>query len=89
MLPESYGITHRIGRLVPEADRDDVRELILQGYRIIYRVLPECVEILAVIHGSRNLAGEEIKPWESLKNSDFPPAQGCAGKINRAKRLIF
>ncbi len=26
---------------------------------------------------------------ESLKNSDFPPAQGCAGKIDRAKRLIL
>ncbi len=50
---------------LPEADRDDVRELILQGYRIIYRVLPECVEILTVIHGSRNLAGEETKPWET------------------------
>ncbi len=25
-----------IGRRVPEADRDDVRELIFQGYRIIY-----------------------------------------------------
>jgi len=26
---------------------------------------------------------------EGLKNSDLPPAQGCAGKINRCKRLIL
>ncbi len=26
---------------------------------------------------------------EGLKNSDLPPAQGCAGKIDRAKRLIL
>ena len=53
----------RIGRQVPEAeDRDDVRELIVQGYRIIYLVADE-LHILTVIHGSRNLAGEDVKPW--------------------------
>ncbi len=34
-----------------------------------------------------NDAEENTK--ESLKNSDFPPAQGWAGKIDRAKRLIL
>jgi addiction module RelE/StbE family toxin len=54
----------RIGRRVPEAgSRDDVRELIVQGYRIIYRVDIEDVHILTVIHGSRDLAGRENKPW--------------------------
>ncbi len=55
----------RLGRMVPEADdRDDVRELILQGYRIIYLLQEEQLLILTVIHGSRNLAGQEQKPWE-------------------------
>jgi len=55
----------RMGRTVPEADyRDDVRELIVQGYRIIYRLQTEQLQILTVIHGSRNLAAEEIKPWD-------------------------
>lgn len=54
----------RIGRPVPEADQDDVRELILQGYRIIYRIKPDLVQIIAVIHGSRNLAVKEVKPWD-------------------------
>ena len=54
----------RMGRKVPEADnRDDVRELIVQGYRIIYLLQTEELHILTVIHGSRNLAAQEVKPW--------------------------
>lgn len=55
----------KIGRLVPEAKgRDDVRELIYQGYRIIYLTQPEWVFIVTIIHGSRNLAAKEGKPWD-------------------------
>ena len=52
----------KIGRPVPEAEgRDDVRELIYRGYRIICLIQPKRI----FIHGSRNLAGEETKPWET------------------------
>jgi toxin ParE1/3/4 len=54
----------QMGRQVPEADRDDVRELIFQGYRIIYRTKPDRVQVITVIHGSRNLAAKEVKPWD-------------------------
>lgn len=57
-----------MGRPVPEAeDRNDVRELIQQGYRILYLVQAEReqVQILTILHGSRNLAGLPIKPWEA------------------------
>jgi len=54
----------KIGRPVPEADRDEVRELIYQGYRIIYRTQPERVQVLTVLHGSRDLAATEVKPWD-------------------------
>jgi len=51
---------------VPEADdRYDVRELIVQGYRIIYLLETEQLIILTVIHGSRNLGQQETKPWEN------------------------
>jgi toxin ParE1/3/4 len=40
---------------VPEYDRDDIREVLEYPYRIIYRVLPERVDVLAVIHGARRL----------------------------------
>jgi len=54
----------KMGRHVPEADdRDDVRELIVQGYRILYLVQPGHLHILTVLHGSRNLAGRKKKPW--------------------------
>lgn len=43
------------GRLVPEYDRDDVRELIERPYRIIYRIQRDQIEVLAVIHGAQLL----------------------------------
>jgi plasmid stabilization system protein ParE len=54
----------KIGRPVSEASREDVRELIFQGYRIIYRTKPDRVQIITVIHGSSNLSAKEIKPWD-------------------------
>ncbi|MBI5460759.1 MAG: type II toxin-antitoxin system RelE/ParE family toxin [Gammaproteobacteria bacterium] len=64
-LIEAVGVLRdhpKIGRRVPEAeDRDDVRELIFQSYRVIYLLETEQVYILAVIHGSRDLAGQEKK----------------------------
>jgi toxin ParE1/3/4 len=55
-----------IGRKVPEADDPDVREIIFQNYRIIYRILHETVQIIAVIRGSRDLAKWPLKPWEII-----------------------
>jgi toxin ParE1/3/4 len=53
-----------LGRRVPEADRDDIREIFFQAYRIIYRLMADRVQILAVVHGGRDLERIEIKPWE-------------------------
>ncbi len=53
-----------IGRQVPEAEnRNDVRELIFQGYRIIYLIQTDNVSIITVIHGSRDLSNVEKQPW--------------------------
>jgi plasmid stabilization system protein ParE len=43
------------GSKVPEYDADDIREVLEYPYRIIYRVFPDRVDILAVIHGARLL----------------------------------
>ena len=43
------------GRSVPEFERDDIREVIEGRYRLIYRIKPSQVDILAVIHGARLL----------------------------------
>ena len=46
----------RCGRMVPELKNHDIRELIYQNYRIVYRITEETgeIEILAVIHGARD-----------------------------------
>lgn len=41
------------GRKVPEYKADDVHELIETPYRIIYRIKPDQIDVLAVIHGAR------------------------------------
>jgi addiction module RelE/StbE family toxin len=53
------------GRRVPEARGvDGIRELLFQSYRIIYRLIGDRVQILAVLHGSRDLVRMTPKPWE-------------------------
>jgi toxin ParE1/3/4 len=51
------------GRAVPEVEEKNIRELLFQNYRIIYRVETERVVILTVIHGSRDLSHKKPKPW--------------------------
>ena len=43
------------GRMVPEFERNEIREVIEGRYRIIYLLEPEQVQVLAVIHGARDL----------------------------------
>ena len=40
------------GRIVPEAGRPEIRELVRPPYRIVYRRRPEVVEILLVFRSS-------------------------------------
>lgn len=44
------------GRVVPEIGDPNVRELFVWRYRLIYRVGPARVEVLAFIHSARDLA---------------------------------
>jgi toxin ParE1/3/4 len=44
-----------LGRKVPEFEDENVRELLVYSYRIIYRLLPDEALIVAVIHGKRVL----------------------------------
>ena len=54
-----------IGRAVPEAQSENVREIFYRSYRIIYRIVGERVDVLTVVHGSRDLWGQDPKPWET------------------------
>ena len=44
------------GRIIPEADDKSLREIIVQGYRVMYRLEQDRALILAVMHGSRDLS---------------------------------
>ncbi len=50
--------------MIPEAEDKTLREIIVQGYRIMYRLEPDRVLVLAVMHGSRDVAGVTDKPWD-------------------------
>src|SRR4051794_26811792 len=43
----------RSGRIVPERGRDDIREIIVLRYRVIYRLRADLVEIVTIHHGTR------------------------------------
>ena len=43
------------GSVVPEYNRSEVRELLVQSYRLIYRIVESEIRIVTIIHGSRRL----------------------------------
>jgi plasmid stabilization system protein ParE len=49
------------GRVVPELDRTNLRQLLVQGYRLLYEVTPAEVLILAFVHGARDLTGPGLE----------------------------
>ena len=43
------------GRLVPEFETEQIREVIEVSYRIIYYIKPEQIDVIAVLHAARNI----------------------------------
>lgn len=54
--------TH-LGRKVPEIDHDSIRELVVERYRVIYRLAQDRVEIIVVLHGRQDL----VKKFQERK----------------------
>lgn len=46
------------GRMVPEYEAPDIREVIESPYRIIYRIKVDQIDVLAVVHGAQLLPSE-------------------------------
>ena len=44
-----------LGQRVPELDDDFIRQLIVDRYRVIYRVRAQAVDLAAIVHGARDL----------------------------------
>ncbi|NOZ80024.1 MAG: type II toxin-antitoxin system RelE/ParE family toxin [Acidobacteria bacterium] len=52
------------GRIVPEySDRQDIREMLVRTYRVVYRVRPDTLEVLTIFEGHR-LFPEEALPGD-------------------------
>jgi addiction module RelE/StbE family toxin len=48
------------GRMAPEFRRRDIRELIVQRYRVFYRIRAGNVEVLSVLHGARDIQASDV-----------------------------
>lgn len=57
-------ISPKLGRIVPEINNKNIRELIFHNYRIIYRLKNDEIQIFSVIHGSRDLRKKKNRKWE-------------------------
>ena len=70
------------GRVVPEYGADDVREVIERPYRIIYRIKPEQIDVLAVVHGAR------MPPVEPLNHLNRSPARGRSSGVTPLQAAV-
>ncbi len=48
------------GRIVPELNRKDIRELIFGNYRIIYRIDDDVIYILTIRHSKQILSSDNL-----------------------------
>lgn len=56
---QQIGTAPYTGRQVPEYRRDDLREVLERPYRIIYRILPDRIDVISVMH-YRQLLPEDL-----------------------------
>ena len=63
---EALATTPRIGRTVPEAKLEHIRQRTVQSQRVIYAIddARQIVRILALVHVRQDLAARDTKPWE-------------------------
>ncbi len=47
-----------MGKLAPEAEDLEVRELVVESHRVFYRVRPDAIELLAIVHGRQQTPRE-------------------------------
>ena len=50
----------QLGRVVEEFGNEQIRERVVRPWQVIYRVLPDCVHVLAILHGRRVLSPRSI-----------------------------
>ena len=61
---EKLSSSPKIGRIVPEFDREDLREILFRDYRVVYLLQGNSANVLRVVHGSRDLTAlVRREPW--------------------------
>jgi plasmid stabilization system protein ParE len=50
----------QVGRVVPELANQEVREVLVRNYRIVYRVHSDAIHVLTVFEGHRLFPQDEI-----------------------------
>jgi plasmid stabilization system protein ParE len=50
----------RIGRKAPEIDDENIREILVYSYRILYEIKSEKVSIIGIIHGRRDFISTHV-----------------------------
>ncbi len=55
------------GRKVPELGRDEIREVLVRNYRIVYESRQDELRILTVFEGHRRLPESAIEPSDSME----------------------
>ncbi len=53
-----------IGRKVEEISDNDLKEIIIYSYRMIYRIVEDGINVLAIVHCRRNLTSEILDKEE-------------------------
>jgi len=57
----SLDLSPRRGRVVPEINDPDIREIFIYFYRLMYQITPDNIYILGVIHGKRDFTPDDIQ----------------------------
>lgn len=55
---DNVAVFPQSARMIPEFQMDHLREVLEQGFRIMYEVFPDRIEVFGVVSSRRNVFGE-------------------------------
>lgn len=61
---ERLELLPQVGRAIPEMNDPSIRDLIVYRYRIIYRLTPNQIQVVRILHGMRDV--EQILERDGL-----------------------
>jgi len=59
---QTISTMHHAGRMVPEYQSEDLREILVRPYRIIYRILTDRIDVITVMHYRQLIPSDLKKP---------------------------